>query len=90
MRHVIRMVVAMASLAIGAGAAQAADADDASLVPQGEYLARAGDCMPCHTGDGSKPYAGGLAFPTPFGTMYSVNITSDPKFGIGKWTYDQF
>jgi mono/diheme cytochrome c family protein len=84
------MVVALASLALGAGAAQAADADDASLVPQGEYLARAGDCMPCHTGDGSKPYAGGLAFPTPFGTMYSVNITSDPKFGIGKWTYDQF
>jgi mono/diheme cytochrome c family protein len=67
-----------------------ASQDDAALVSRGEYLARAADCAPCHTGDASKPFAGGLAFRTPFGTMFSVNITSDPETGIGKWTYAQF
>ena len=46
--------------------------------------------MPCHTGNKAKPYAGGLPLNTPFGTLYSVNITSDPATGIGKWTYEQF
>ncbi len=46
--------------------------------------------MPCHTGDKAKPYAGGLPLNTPFGTLYSVNITSDPTTGIGKWSYEQF
>jgi mono/diheme cytochrome c family protein len=64
--------------------------DDPTLVARGEYLARAADCMPCHTGDKTKPYAGGLALNTPFGALYSVNITSDPTTGIGKWTYTQF
>jgi mono/diheme cytochrome c family protein len=64
--------------------------DDSALVARGEYLARAADCMPCHTGDKAKPYAGGLALNTPFGALYSVNITSDPATGIGKWTYAQF
>jgi mono/diheme cytochrome c family protein len=67
-----------------------AQSDDAALVSRGEYLARAADCMPCHTGNKAKPYAGGLPLNTPFGTLYSVNITSDPKTGIGKWTYAQF
>ncbi len=67
-----------------------APADDSALVTRGEYLARAADCMPCHTSDKSKPYAGGLALNTPFGAIYSVNITSDPTTGIGRWTYDQF
>jgi len=67
-----------------------ASIDDAALVSRGEYLARAADCAPCHTGDASKPFAGGLAFKTPFGTLFSVNITSDPETGIGKWTYAQF
>ncbi len=48
------------------------------------------DCMPCHTGDKTKPYAGGLSFNTPFGVMYSVNITSDKTNGIGTWTYEDF
>ena len=64
--------------------------DDAALVARGAYLARAADCAPCHTGDKSKPFAGGLALKTPFGTLFSVNITSDPETGIGRWTYAQF
>lgn len=82
--------IGLVALILGGGARAADAADDASLVPRGEYLARAGDCMPCHTGDASKPYAGGLGLPTPFGTIYSVNITPDPQFGIGKWSFDQF
>jgi mono/diheme cytochrome c family protein len=78
------------SLACAQAPGGAAQPDDAALVPRGEYLARAADCMPCHTSDKTKPYAGGLALNTPFGAIYSVNITSDPTTGIGRWTYDQF
>jgi hypothetical protein len=59
-------------------------------VSRGEYLVRAADCMPCHTGDKSKPNGGDLPIHTPFGTIYSVNITSDPKTGIGRWSYADF
>jgi mono/diheme cytochrome c family protein len=58
----------------------------ASLVARGEYLARAADCMGCHTAAGGEPYAGGLAIRTPFGTLYSPNITPDRKTGIGNIT----
>lgn len=71
-------------------AAAPAVGDDSALVDRGAYLARAADCMPCHTGDPKKPYAGNLSFNTPFGTMFSVNITSDPTYGIGKWTFEDF
>ena len=56
----------------------------------GEYLARAGDCVACHTARGGEPFAGGLAMPTPFGTLYTPNITPDNETGIGKWTADDF
>jgi mono/diheme cytochrome c family protein len=62
----------------------------ASVVEQGEYLARAGDCIACHTIPGGKLFAGGRAMPTPFGTLYSSNVTPDPDTGIGKWSADQF
>ena len=58
----------------------------ASLVERGEYLARAADCMVCHTAPGGPAYAGGLAFKLPFGTLYSTNITPDAETGIGKYS----
>ena len=58
----------------------------ASLVERGEYLARAADCMVCHTTPGGQAYAGGLAFKLPFGTLYSTNITPDVETGIGKYS----
>jgi mono/diheme cytochrome c family protein len=85
------MLAAMLSafgLVAGAGAQELQD--DAALVARGAYLARAADCAPCHTGNASQPFAGGLGLKTPFGTLFSVNITSDPETGIGKWTFDQF
>jgi mono/diheme cytochrome c family protein len=59
-------------------------------VARGEYLARAGDCIACHTAPGSTPYGGGLAFKLPFGTLYSRNITPDVDTGIGSWSDDDF
>jgi len=62
----------------------------ASLVERGEYLARAADCMVCHTTPGGKEYAGGLAFKLPFGTLYSTNITPDKETGIGNYSDQEF
>jgi mono/diheme cytochrome c family protein len=62
----------------------------ASLVQRGEYLARAADCMVCHTAQGGKPYAGGFAFTLPFGTLYSTNITPDRETGIGAYSDADF
>jgi cytochrome c5 len=65
---------------------------DAALLQRGEYLAKAGDCIACHTNTVAKgkTFAGGLAIPTPFGVIYSQNITPDKETGIGNWTDAQF
>ncbi|WP_234685945.1 cytochrome c [Bradyrhizobium monzae] len=55
-----------------------------------EYLVRLADCAPCHTAEGRKPFAGGLAIPSPFGTIWSTNITPDRETGIGSYTLDDF
>lgn len=60
------------------------------LVEQGAYLARAGNCMLCHTQTGGAPYAGGRAIDTPFGTVYAGNLTPDRETGIGTWTSVDF
>jgi mono/diheme cytochrome c family protein len=62
----------------------------ASLVERGAYLARAADCMVCHTTKDGKEYAGGLGFKLPFGTLYSTNITPDKETGIGNYTDQDF
>lgn len=59
-------------------------------VARGAYLAKAADCVACHTTPGGTPFAGGLAFKLPFGRIYSSNITADKDTGIGTWTDDQF
>jgi mono/diheme cytochrome c family protein len=63
---------------------------NASLVQRGEYLVHAADCSACHTARGGKPFAGGLAFHLPFGTIYSPNITPDKDTGIGGWSDADF
>ena len=57
---------------------------------QGEYLVRAANCVSCHTSPGGQVFAGGVPFPTDFGTIYSTNITPDKATGIGSWTFEQF
>ncbi|MGF6840654.1 mono/diheme cytochrome c family protein [Paraburkholderia youngii] len=84
-------VLSMAFALLTARAANAtAKPADPDLVAHGEYLARAGDCIACHTAQGGKPFAGGLKFDTPIGAIYSTNITPDAGSGIGKWSYDDF
>jgi mono/diheme cytochrome c family protein len=62
----------------------------ANIVARGEYLAKAADCMVCHTTEGGKEYAGGLGFKLPFGTLYSTNITPDKETGIGNYSDQDF
>jgi mono/diheme cytochrome c family protein len=63
---------------------------DADRIKRGEYLARAADCEVCHTAPGGAAYAGGLAIPLPFGTLYSTNITADKETGIGDYSDADF
>ncbi len=93
---------AAAAAGAGAGVAAGSGADpNATLITRGAYLAKAADCAGCHTaapvptqpGAAPKltvPFAGGLGMSSPFGTIYSSNITPDPVNGIGRYTYDDF
>jgi mono/diheme cytochrome c family protein len=77
------------ALASGAMGTPAAAADRASI-QRGAELAAVGDCIICHTARGGKAFAGGLPINTPFGTIYSTNITPDAQTGIGGWSLDAF
>jgi mono/diheme cytochrome c family protein len=63
---------------------------DQATVERGQRLAAVGTCAACHTVDPSRPFAGGLALATPFGTVYSTNITPDARTGIGQWSEAAF
>ncbi|KLU36907.1 alcohol dehydrogenase [Massilia sp. WF1] len=60
------------------------------IISRGEYLARAGDCVACHTAANGPMFAGGRAMPTPFGNLYVPNITPDDDTGIGRWNAAEF
>lgn len=62
----------------------------AETVARGAYLARAGNCMACHTARGGEAYAGGRPIETPFGTVYAGNLTPDPATGLGRWSEQAF
>lgn len=59
-------------------------------IARGQYLARIGNCMGCHTTRGGAPYAGGRGIATPFGVVYSTNLTPHAASGLGEWTADHF
>ncbi|MDX3904885.1 MAG: c-type cytochrome [Pigmentiphaga sp.] len=61
-----------------------------AAIERGRLVAAAGDCMVCHTAPGGAPHAGGRALDTPFGTIYTTNITPDPETGIGLWSLAAF
>ena len=75
--------VAIASYTNGDPTGVPAALAEETLVKKGEYLARAADCIECHTAKGGDAFAGGVAFALPFGTLYSTNITPDKRTGIG-------
>lgn len=76
----------------GAALAQSAASTpgEAALIERGAYLARAGDCVACHTGPGGKPFAGGLAIESDLGRIVTTNITPDKQTGIGSYSEAQF
>ncbi|MCJ8328266.1 MAG: cytochrome c [Campylobacterales bacterium] len=65
-------------------------ATSSDLIKQGEEVAVAGDCYACHTSGDGQQYGGGVSFPTPFGVVYSKNISPDKENGIGSYTYEEF
>jgi mono/diheme cytochrome c family protein len=82
-------IVALTMLIVIYAKAQSAPATK-EPVQRGAYLARAGDCIACHTVQGGKPYAGGAPIATPLGVIYSTNITPDLETGIGHYSLDNF
>ncbi len=83
LRHLLIAIITLAS-------SQAYCAASADVVARGEYLARAGDCIACHTVPEGKLFGGGRPMDTPFGTLFTPNISSDKENGIGKWNSAEF
>ncbi|MEJ8570713.1 cytochrome c [Microbaculum marinum] len=88
---IVLAAAGMAGLALGTGAPQAQELSY-SQVERGRYLTIAGDCKACHTDIESDgvPFAGGRGLQTPFGTIYSSNLTPDMETGLGRWTREEF
>jgi mono/diheme cytochrome c family protein len=87
MRRPLATAVLFVSLT---GNAFAQDTQSFDRIERGRYLAVLGDCAGCHTASHGAPFAGGVALQTPFGTLVSPNITSDPETGIGNMTNEEF
>lgn len=81
---------ALLGLALALLGAPPMAATPGNIVERGKYLAQAGDCIACHTIPGRPVFSGNRPLPTPFGTLYSPNITPDPDTGIGRWSADDF
>lgn len=90
MRTSAKIWLALVFGVIAAAPAQASDSNAWTTVQRGLYLTRMGDCAACHTAEPERPFAGDRELPTPFGTIYSANITPDAATGIGDWTPETF
>lgn len=88
-----RLLAAMLLLALagcGREEAQPAGPPPANPVEAGRYLVQAGDCAACHTQPGGMELAGGRAIVTPYGAIYSTNLTPDTETGLGQWSAEDF
>ena len=74
--------------AFSLGEAQAEPSDE--TLARGKALVEAADCASCHTADPAKPFAGGKRIDTPYGAIYSPNLTPDRETGIGNWRDEEF
>ena len=94
MRTILAGLLLCTALAVAAGHAQlklqTAAEPDAEDIARGKALTEAGDCASCHTADPAKPFAGGKRIDTPFGGIYSPNLTPDRETGLGAWSDDDF
>ncbi|MGH6670590.1 MAG: c-type cytochrome [Xanthobacteraceae bacterium] len=90
MKIISRMVFCGLLLLVAGGVSRADESGVTPPMSRGEYLARAGDCVSCHSVPGGKAFAGGLKMGTPLGNIYSTNITPDPQTGIGSYSLADF
>ena len=95
MRTILAGLLLCTALVTGAGHAQlklqtAPEQPDAEDIARGKALTEAGDCASCHTADPAKPFAGGKRIETPFGSLYTPNLTPDRETGLGGWGNDEF
>ena len=101
MKHALLSLIGLVATSVLSGTALAvtpSTSADVTLntavgdVNRGAYLARASGCIACHSDfdSGGKPLAGGAPIVTPFGTFYAPNLTTDPSYGIGRWTLEDF
>jgi mono/diheme cytochrome c family protein len=86
----MRTIVAIALLCTAFSSGAIGAEPSAETIERGKQLATAADCAGCHTADPSKPFAGGKRLPTPFGAVYSPNLTPDRETGIGAWSDEDF
>ena len=87
---ILAVVLLLSCAATSSHAQQMQTAANTTPANKGEYLARAGDCVSCHSVKGGKGLAGGLKMGTPMGAIYSTNITPDPETGIGNYSLEDF
>lgn len=86
MRAILGVMLLCTAVAFGGAQAQ----PSAETIARGKALTTAGDCASCHTADPAKPFAGGKRIDTPFGGIYSPNLTPDRDTGLGAWSDDEF
>src|ERR1700676_471685 len=89
-RHAMRVILAILFLCTAFSVARAQSEPSAETVARGKALVIAGDCAGCHTADPAKPFAGGKRIETPFGAIYSPNLTPDRDTGLGAWRDQEF
>ena len=90
MRTILVGLLLCTAFVAGEGRAQLKAEPTADDIARGKALTVAGDCASCHTADPAKPFAGGKRIDTPFGRIYSPNLTPDRDTGIGGWSEDDF
>jgi mono/diheme cytochrome c family protein len=86
MRAILACLFLCSAFAARAFAAEPSE----ETIERGKALVVAGDCASCHTADPAKPFAGGKRIDTPFGAVYSPNLTPDRETGIGAWSDQDF
>ena len=91
MRTILACVFLCTAFAVGEVHAQSeGEPLTAEDIARGKALTEAGGCASCHTADPAKPFAGGKRIDTPFGGVYSPNLTPDRETGLGAWSDDAF
>jgi len=94
MRTILAGLLLCTAFAVGDGYAQSKSErtgePTAEDIARGKALTNAGDCASCHTADPAKPFAGGKRIETPYGGIYSPNLTPDRETGLGAWSDDAF